>query len=143
MSDYYTYKPKHKNDYHDSYRLAGLSDRMIALIIDSIAVGIIGGLFFAGSKSTILGIGVSAIIGVVYQWYFLTIHNGQTPGKMAMGIRVIKQNGERITGADAIVRYIGYHVNSWIFSLGWIWAAIDSENQGWHDKLAQTYVVKA
>ena len=30
----------------------------------------------------------SFIFGVIYQWYFLTQQNGQTPGKRLMGIRV-------------------------------------------------------
>jgi uncharacterized RDD family membrane protein YckC len=42
-----------------------------------------------------------------------------------------------------IVRYIGYYINSFIFMLGWIWAIFDSNKQGWHDKLAGTYVVPA
>lgn len=137
----YTTKPKRKS-YDEAYRLAGISDRFVAIIIDTIIVGIIGGMFFAGTKSSLFGIGISSIIGVIYQWYFLTVHDGQTPGKMMMKIRVIKENGAPLTAAEAILRYIGYHVNTWVFSLGWIWAAVDERNQGWHDKIVRTYVVR-
>jgi uncharacterized RDD family membrane protein YckC len=39
------------------------------------------------------------------------------------------------------MRYIGYFIDSFVFGLGWIWAAFDPERQAWHDKLARTYVV--
>lgn len=138
----YTLKTKRK-PYDDTYHLAGLSDRLVALIIDTVLLGIVSGMFFAGAKNTVLGIGVASIIGAVYQWYFLTIHNGQTPGKMIMKIRVVKENGEAFTAIEAILRYIGYHINSWMFSLGWLWAIFDKNNQGWHDKIVRTYVIRA
>ena len=60
-----------------------------------------------------------------------------------MGLRVIKTDGTQISDADAVLRYVGYLINSPILMMGWIWAAIDDSNQGWHDKIASTYVVKA
>jgi uncharacterized RDD family membrane protein YckC len=29
------------------------------------------------------------------------------------------------------------------FFIGWVWALFDDNRQGWHDKIAETYVVKA
>ena len=125
------------------YELAGIGERFIALIIDTIIVSIVGGIIGAGSGNPFTGGGaISFLIGVGYQWYFLTQQYGQTPGKMAMNLRVIKTDGTPITDADAVMRYIGYMVNSPIIMLGWIWAFVDSNNQGWHDKLANTYVIK-
>ena len=85
---------------------------------------------------------IGFIIGVIYQWYFLTQHNGQTPGKSMMKIRVIKTTGEPLDAATVIVRYVGYYINSIAVMIGWVWALFDSEHQGWHDKLASTYVVR-
>ena len=125
------------------FELAGIGERLVALIIDGIIVGIVGGIAGTGGGNPITGGGaISFIIGVGYQWYFLTQQYGQTPGKMAMNIRVIKTDGTPIADADAVVRYIGYYINSAIIMLGWLWAFADGNNQGWHDKLAKTYVVK-
>ncbi|MBC7869206.1 MAG: RDD family protein [Chitinophagaceae bacterium] len=125
-----------------SYELADIGERFIALVIDSIIVGIIGGVFGASGNWWGGGL-VGFLIGAVYQWYFLTQQNGQTLGKKVMNIRVIKTDGGPIRDADAVLRFIGYYINSVIIGIGWIWALFDKENRGWHDLIANTYVIKA
>jgi len=122
---------------------AGLGSRLIALIIDSIVLAIIGGLVATIVGDEILGIGVGFIVGVIYNWYFWTRNNGQTPGKQLMGIRVVKADGSKVNDLEAVVRYIGYYINTFLLLLGWLWAIPDGKNQGLHDKLAGTVVVKA
>ncbi|MEQ8673258.1 MAG: RDD family protein [Aggregatilineales bacterium] len=131
-------------EHKQTFELADIvSERLIALIIDSVIVGVVGNIFGIGGGAGFLGGGLlSFIIGAAYQWYFLTQQNGQTPGKMIMNIRVIKTDGTKISDADAILRFIGYYIDTAFIALGWFWAFIDSENQGWHDKIAKTYVVK-
>jgi uncharacterized RDD family membrane protein YckC len=124
------------------YQLADNSARFFALIIDSIIVGAIGGIFGV-SNAWFLGGLLSFVIGAGYQWFFLTRNNGQTPGKMLLKIRVIKSDGTEITEIDAVMRYLGYIINSPVLMLGWLWAFWDPNQQGWHDKLARTYVVRA
>lgn len=128
------------NEYE--YTLANNGARFLALFIDSILSGIIGGAFGANDQ-WILGGVMGFAVGVGYQWLFLTRNNGQTPGKMALGIRVIKTDGTALTFTDALMRYIGYLINSAVFMIGWFWAFFDENRQGWHDKLARTYVVRA
>jgi uncharacterized RDD family membrane protein YckC len=122
---------------------ASLGTRFIALIIDGIVLAIIYWLLATLTGRVELGSIASFVVGVIYQWYFLTTQNGQTPGKKIMGIRVVKVNGAPLTAADVIIRYIGYYINTAIILLGWIWAIFDADKQGWHDKLAGTYVVTA
>ena len=135
-----TYDDKPKRGAID-FELADTGTRLVALIIDGVILGLITALLFAGARNA--GGFLGFVIGVIYQWYFLTQQNGQTPGKRIMGICVIKVNGAPLQAADVIVRYIGYYVNSIVFGIGWIWALFDKDKQGWHDKLAGTYVVKA
>jgi uncharacterized RDD family membrane protein YckC len=125
-----------------TYELADMGSRFFAYVIDGIIIGFVGALF--GASGAWFGAGiVSFLISLVYCWYFWTKHDGQTPGKMVMGMRVVKANGAPMTDADAIVRVFGYWVNSIVMGLGFIWALFDDRRQGWHDKLAATYVVKA
>ena len=122
---------------------ASLLGRLIALIVDGIILGVLS--FLAGLilGDEIFGIGVGFIVGVIYNTYFWTQNNGQTPGKSLMGIRVVKTNGQPIGVLDAVIRYIGYYINTFLLFLGWLWAVFDSRNQGFHDKLAGTVVVNA
>ncbi len=129
-----------------TYELAGLSIRLIASVIDGFLVLALLLVLFsvlafigAGSDSILQTLGLA--IPVAYHWFFWTRRDGQTPGKFALSIRVIKADGTPIGDTDAVIRAIGYNV-SWIFcGLGYIWAIFDKNNQSWHDKLARTYVV--
>ena len=65
------------------------------------------------------------------------------PTSVFANIRVVKTDGSPITVGTAIVRYIGMIINSIIFGLpiGWLWVVWDPNKQGWHDKIAGTYVI--
>ena len=123
-----------------NYDLADLTSRFIAIMIDGFILALIAGAFVGAGKGA--GAGMSFIVGVAYNWYFWTRQNGQTPGKMIMNIRVVKADGSPIGDMDAILRFIVYYINSAVFMLGWLWA-LNPDRQGWHDKIANTYVVKA
>ena len=66
---------------------------------------------------------------------------GQTIGKMTIGVKVVGADGKPPSWGAAILRYIGYMVNIIVFSIGFLWIVFDGKRQGWHDKLAGTYVV--
>lgn len=123
-----------------SFELASVGTRFIALVIDSILIGILTVIAFIFG-GFLFGSVLGAVVGVLYHGFFMTNSNGQTPGKSLLGIRVIKTDGTPITFVDAALRYFGYYINSFVFQIGWLWALIDSRNQGWHDKIASTYVV--
>ncbi|MDX2078602.1 MAG: RDD family protein [bacterium] len=73
----------------------------------------------------------------------LSKYGGQTFGKMALGIRVVRVNGESLRWRDAILRYIGYILSTFSLGIGFLWILIDERRQGWHDKIASTIVVKS
>jgi uncharacterized RDD family membrane protein YckC len=127
-----------------TYELATVGMRFVAFIIDNILLFIIGfivGLFLAIFNLDSIVVGI--LINLVYHWYFLTRREGQTPGKSAVNIRVIKTDGTPISDSDAIIRVFGYYVSSIALGIGFLWAIFDANNQGWHDKMANTYVVTA
>jgi uncharacterized RDD family membrane protein YckC len=66
-----------------------------------------------------------------------------TPGKMAIGARIVDaDSGAKPTTAQFIGRYLAYYVSLFAFGLGYLWIAFDARKQGWHDKLANTVVVR-
>ena len=58
----------------------------------------------------------------------------------ALGVRAIA--GLDIGIGRAIGRFVGYLISSFVLSIGLIWAAFDPRKQGWHDKMASTFVVR-
>ena len=85
-----------------------------------------------------------ATITFVNMLYFTYFHGtiGQTPGKKLLGIRVIQKSGAPMTLGIAFLRWVGYIVSGLVLYLGFIWVALSSRKQGWHDMIAGTCVVK-
>jgi uncharacterized RDD family membrane protein YckC len=126
---------------------AGWGTRALAIIIDSIGIGII-----AAAISSILGgdpastqyQGLSTLFQAAYFTYFWSAAGkGQTLGSRALNIRVVKTDGSYLDYGGAFLRFIGFVISCVVFLIGVIWAAFDAHKQGWHDKIAGTYVVKA
>jgi uncharacterized RDD family membrane protein YckC len=84
---------------------------------------------------------ISTILSGLYFVYFWT-WRGQTLGMMVAGIKVIRTDGSCVDVGHGIIRYLGFLVSIIPLFLGFIWIAIDARKQGWHDKFADTYVVK-
>lgn len=122
----------------DNQQLAGSGQRFIAFLIDAIILGLIGALLGNSSDTR----AVSMIVGAAYYIFFWVKQDGQTLGKKAMKIKVIRTDGKPIDWMTGVLRYVGYIVSGIPLLLGYIWILFDSKKQGWHDKIANTYVVK-
>jgi len=120
---------------------AGFGLRLAAAIIDGIIITLLS------SVPVVFARGLPGIPGVVlfwlYYWLFTGL-KGQTPGKMALGIRVVDEQGNKPGLERAALREIaGRLVSSVTFLLGFLWIIWDGRRQGWHDKIARTFVVRA
>ena len=141
-------KPKNGVPATEVHELAGLVDRVAAYFIDSILILIplvlVAAILMHGGNDVPgqLAQFVSLAVPVAYHWYFWTRRDGQTPGKFALGIRVVKADGTPMSDTDALIRAIGYNVSAMLFGLGFLWAFFDRNKQSWHDKMARTYVVR-
>jgi uncharacterized RDD family membrane protein YckC len=120
-----------------------ISSRLIALILDGVVLGIVTGAIYSLLGATRIEGILTFLFTILYQWYFLTKYNGQTPGKMILGIRVIKTDGSPLSDTDAIIRALGYSLNWVLLGFGWLLAYWSNNRQGLHDILAKTYVIKA
>lgn len=113
--------------------------RALAAIIDGILIGVVtSGLSGFTDNNNSIG----TLIGAAYHIYMLVNYNGATLGKQAMGIKVVTASGQPIDYKTAALRYIGYIISGLALGLGFIWVLFDEKKQGWHDKIANTYVVK-
>jgi uncharacterized RDD family membrane protein YckC len=138
-------------------QVIGFGRRLVAYIIDAIILSVVGGClgFVLGlatlplttdSPEASAGVNLLATLLGVTIWavYFVAFwaSTGQTLGKMAMGIKVVSADGSPVSWGKAILRYVGYIIGGLALWLGFIWVAFDAKRQGWHDKMAGTYVVR-
>ena len=139
---------KSKGAQSSAHELAGIVPRLLSGIIDGfllllMMILLTALLSLAGDAPIQLYQFISLAGPVFYYWYFWTQRDGQTPGKFALGLRVVKIDGSPISDVDAVIRAVGYQVSALLFGLGYLWALIDRKNQTWHDKLARTVVVRS
>lgn len=92
---------------------------------------------FAGTLDYLL----SFLVGTAYSIIFWVKYEGQTPGKKVMHIRVVKEDGKQLDWTTAVIREFSYWVSFIPLALGYFWVIFDTKKQGWHDKIAGTYVV--
>ncbi|MHB8178253.1 MAG: RDD family protein [Vulcanimicrobiaceae bacterium] len=150
-----------------TYDLAGIGSRMLAVMIDLgiqivLAAAIFGGLAYAGSRlpktsHTLpaeqrlgMAIGIAllvVILFVIFFAYFIVFEaymGGQTPGKRALSLRVVRDGGFPLDLTGSIIRNIlriaemllGFYILSAISAL------LSSENKRLGDFAAGTIVVR-
>lgn len=145
---------------------AGFWKRFAASVIDSVvttalvyAIQIPLMILFGIGMSTSLGSGDDpfssgagiAVLGLIYLisltiplMYFSWMHSSKNQaslGKMAIGIKVTRSNGERISFWRAFGRYWAFLLSYLILAIGLIMAGITERKQGLHDMICDTLVV--
>ncbi|MFL6693052.1 MAG: RDD family protein [Ramlibacter sp.] len=126
----------------------GFWPRVGAALIDSVLLLLVLGplvyLLYGGWKPTsrlgdlLFNVVLPCAITVV-----LWVRYGFTPGKYALSARVVDADtGQPLSQGRAVLRYFGYYLSIIPFCLGLIWVAFDRRKQGWHDKIANSVVVR-
>ncbi len=153
--------------------LAGWWPRVGATLIDWVIVGIgaveltvaltapfsIG--FFGGDDigfaSLVVGFLIAivcvSIVALLYAPALMARTNGQTLGKMALGIRVVRANGRRVDFGWAMLREVA--VKALLFGVAggltgglaqladYLWPLWDEENRALHDMIVDSRVIRA
>ena len=84
-------------------------------------------------------------VGVVYLIKARPLsRTGQTIGKRALNIRVVREDsGQLLTGGQAVGREaFAYFISAQIFYLGYLWMLWDDKKQTWQDKVVSSIVVR-
>lgn len=111
-----------------------------------LALGLGGaGIFYPRSGLGFSGLfvfgAVSLTVSIAYEAYFLSVR-GATPGKMALGLRVIRPGGGEISPGLAVTRYFARLLSGMILAIGYLMAAFDVEKRALHDRLCDTRVIR-
>ena len=82
---------------------------------------------------------VMPMVATVWLWRA----RSATPGKMLLSLKIVdKDTGQKLTNTQCVVRYFSYILSMLPLLLGFIWVGFDSKKQSFHDKLANTVVLK-
>jgi uncharacterized RDD family membrane protein YckC len=142
-------------------RRAGFWLRSIAFLVDAgvvaalatagailvgMAVGI-GGLFSSPPEAGLEWLATAAtrffVVLLVASYFTLFVGwQGQTPGKMLLGLKTIRITGGEVGYGRALVRWIGQGIGALPLGLGFLMVAFSREKRGLHDRLAGTRVVR-
>lgn len=135
---------------HATY--GGFWIRFVAYLIDAILLGLVGGVLWS-----IFGVpleetdwdsydptinAISFVIGWLYFALLESSERGATIGKMAMGLRVVTSDGQRLTFMNATGRYFAKILSAIILCIGFIMIAFTDKKRGLHDIIAGTLVIK-
>ncbi len=141
---------------HTADIFAGFWLRLVAAIIDGIIINVV---FWVISFILIAGVASSSeegpvivasiftyILSIVGNWlYFALMESSSkqaTVGKMALGLKVVDEHGERIGFGRATGRHFGKLISSLIIAIGFLMAAWTRKRQCLHDILAGSLVVR-
>jgi uncharacterized RDD family membrane protein YckC len=138
--------------------VVGFGPRLIATVLDAVILGfftfVVGAivgvvaalldLYTPNRQIPIEGLLIVSLLALSVLYYVRAwTDSGQTMGKMVLGLRVVGSDGQPLSAGRALLRYLGYLVSGLLLSLGFLWIVFDRKRQGWHDKMAASYVVES
>ncbi len=138
--------------------VAKIIDALVAMVVMILVIGTAAGILYA------LGVNITppeanaapeagfiALIAlyylvalgfpILYDWYFISKH-GATWGKMALGLKVVNEDGSKVSNAKAVGRAFAYMINGFTCMIGVIMVGFDEQKRGLHDHICTTRVIK-
>jgi uncharacterized RDD family membrane protein YckC len=133
-------------------RYGGFWIRVVAYIIDAILLSFAGGAIGYATGMNMFNTDyahynptanlVSLVIGWLYFALLESSERGATVGKMAVGLRVVTDEGQRLTFLHATGRYFAKFVSAIILGIGFLMVGWTDRKRGLHDMIAGTLVIK-
>lgn len=91
----------------------------------------------------LVAIGALALIGLAIWQLIQEGRTGQTVGKKALGIRLVREiDGQPMGVGMAFVRRLAHFLDSLACYLGWLWPAWDAKKQTFADKVCSSIVIR-
>ncbi|MER7697474.1 MULTISPECIES: RDD family protein [unclassified Streptomyces] len=128
---------------HWGLRFGGLIVDGLVMMVPYILV-IIGGAVGDAVGAILAVIGFIGLIAVAIWQLYQEGTTGQTIGKKAVGIRLLREADGRPLGFGmAFVRRLAHFLDSIACYIGWLWPLWDEKKQTFADKVCSSVVVKA
>src|SRR6266699_3284276 len=120
----------------------GVGPRFLAVLIDTIIIGVVAGILSAIFRNSGLSGGVTGLLTLAY-FIVMEATQGATLGKMALGLRVVKTDGSPITWTDSLIRNLLRIIDGlFVYLVGAIFIWTSPLKQRLGDRAAHTVVVK-
>jgi len=116
---------------------AGFEQRLYAAAIDMLLLLFLSVLFHFYQNGLVVLLEQGSYF-IFCWWYF----QGRTLGNKIMHIQIVRVDGTPLRLQHAFLRYLGFLLSGVVFFLGFAWMLWDKKKQGWHDKIADTIVLK-
>ncbi len=81
-----------------------------------------------------------ALTALYFAWHWH--RSGQTLPMKTWRLKIVTDQGDRLTVRRALTRYLFALAGSALFGLGFLWALVDPERRYLHDRLAGTRIVR-
>ena len=121
-------------------RPAGFWIRAGAYLIDGLALAFPAAIGYVSLPKPASMVYRLIVAAVYFTWMPLAC-NGQTLGKMAAGIGIVRTDGSPLTAGRLLARWLGYLLSSLLIGVGFLCAAFTPEKRALHDYLVDTRVV--
>lgn len=146
---------------------AGFRKRAAAYVIDSFVIGIVAQIvqmvlmvaffgmnmssftanpdtIFSSASGILFMLSIYLLPLLLFGIYYAAFHASArqaTLGKMAVGIKVVRSDGSRISLGRAVARFFGFLLSGMVFAIGYLMAAFTERKQALHDLMCDTLVV--
>ncbi len=127
---------------------AGFGVRTVAYLVDALLLSLVGGAFpfllIGGSpQPNGAAAGTSGLVALIYFAVFWShLGGGRTLGMRLLRLRVVRTDMSPLSPGRAVIRFLGLWISFLVCFVGVLWVAFDSRHQGWHDKIADSVVIR-
>ena len=127
-----------------STELAGIRRKFAAFLIDTAlhAAALSLLLWFSNLIPFVWTLSIGSLVALVGYYPYFWATSGRTPGNMILGLKAVRTDGSKLRLGNAILPIVGFLISSWFIFLGFMWAIINRKRQSWHDKFADTQVIR-
>jgi len=101
-------------------------------------LGMIAGAIAAAAATAVL----TTVLVILYFTLMESSNYQATVGKLALGLIVTDENGQKLDVVRALIRNLSKIISSMILMIGYLMVGFTEKKQGLHDIIAKTLVVK-
>jgi len=124
---------------------ANWGQRFLGTLVDMLVFAVPYALVIIGRNTpALMVVGFLALVGLAIWQLIQEGRTGQTVGKKALGIRLVRESdGQPLGVGMAFVRRIAHFLDSLPCYLGWLWPAWDAKKQTFADKVCSSIVIRS